>query len=329
MAKVTSDYPGPFQRAWLGPRFWPVWLGLGLFYLYSQLPRAWRHGPARLIGRFIATRNQKRLQIVLTNLEWCFPELSDAVRRARALDYFALYAQSILDIGQLWWASEARLSHQLRLVGAEQLEAAFAAHGGAILLTSHNVALEQGATALTRCFPSLGLIKQARNPLIDWFIARGRTRFKGVIFPREKGLRTIVRGLRSGHAFYYLPDEDFGPEQSVFVPFFGVQTATITALSRLARLGRVPVLPFSTHYDAEQGCYVAEVGPALEAFPGEDETEDAARMRQVLEGMIRAAPAQYMWSLRIFRSRPDGSPPPYAMKGKAGSGHRARPDEGC
>jgi len=48
-------------------------------------------------------------------------------------------------------------------------------------------------------------------------------------------------------------------------------------------------------------------------------------MNLELEKLIRLAPDQYMWSLRLFQTRPDGSPPPYAMKGKPGSGPRPRP----
>jgi lauroyl/myristoyl acyltransferase len=107
-----------------------------------------------------------------------------------------------------------------------------------------------------------------------------------------------------------------------------VKTATITALPRLCRMSGARVLPFTTIYDPESGCYTARIFPPLEAFPGEDEVEDAARMNRELEKLIRLAPSQYMWSMRIFQTRPGGALPPYRMKGKPGSGHRPRPKEG-
>ncbi len=309
--KSPSAYPGPFRRAFLLPRYWPTWVALGLLWLLTQLPGGLRRALGRCLGDLIYARNAKRRRFVHLNLAWCFPARSEAEREALARGYFRTMAQSLLDYGLLWWGSERRLDHTLRLEGAEHLERARAEGRAVILLTSHNVALDFGAAALTRHFPSVGLIKEARNPLLEWMSARGRTRFKGTLYRREEGMRPVVRAVRHGHAFYYLPDEDLGPERSVFVPFFGVPTATITALSKLARMTHAAVLPYTTIYHPEQGRYVAHVYPPLPDFPGDDETRDAVRMRQELEKLILLAPEQYMWSLRLFQTRPDGEPNPY------------------
>jgi lipid A biosynthesis lauroyl/palmitoleoyl acyltransferase len=322
---VKSSYPPPFSGRFFAPRLWPTWLGLGLLGLLALLPGALRRRLGGAVGALAYRYHHKRRAIVATNLDWCFPELDGAAREALARDYFRLMAQSFFDYGVLWWGSRRRLDRLVRLEGGEQLQAARAAGRAVILLTSHNIGLDFGAAALTRHYPSVGLVKRARNPLFDWCMARGRTRFMGVLYRREEGMRPVLRALKQGHAFYYLPDEDLGPENSIFVPFFGVQTATIDALSRLARMSGALVFPFVTIYRPQQGEYVARILPPLEAFPGGDSVADAARMNRELERMIREAPAQYMWSMRLFQTRPDGSPPPYAMKGKPGSGHRERP----
>ena len=305
-----------------------TWLGLGLLGLLALLPGALRRGLGRQIGRLIHGRHHKRRAIINTNLAWCFPERDEAMRTIMTRDYFRLMAQSFLDYGVLWWGSRKRLDRMLKLEGGELLQAELEAGRSVILLTSHNIGLDFGAAALTRHFPSVGLVKTARNPLFDWFMAKGRTRFKGILFRREEGMRPVIKAIKKGHAFYYLPDEDLGPDNSIFVPFFGVQTATIDALPRLAKMSRATVLPFTTVYRPEQGDYVARISPQLENFPSDDSVADAARMNVELEKLIRQAPEQYMWSMRLFQTRPDGSPPPYAMKGKPGSGHRERPDEG-
>jgi lipid A biosynthesis lauroyl/palmitoleoyl acyltransferase len=324
---VQSRYPPPFNVGWMAPRFWPTWLGLGLLGLLALSPRRLRRGLGGIIGGLAYRRHHKRRAIVATNLAWCFPGLDENARAALARDYFCLMAQSFLDYGVLWWASRRRLDLMLKLEGAEHLQAQVDAGRPVILLTSHNIGLDFGAAALTRHFPSVGLVKTARNPLFDWYMARGRTRFQGILYRREEGMRPVIKAIKRGHAFYYLPDEDLGPENSLFVPFFGVQTATIDALSRLAKISGAVVLPFATVYRPEEGDYVATISPPLQGFPGDDTVADAARMNRELEQLIRQAPAQYMWSMRLFQSRPDGSPPPYAMKGRPGSGHRERPAE--
>ncbi|MCW8919704.1 MAG: lysophospholipid acyltransferase family protein [Gammaproteobacteria bacterium] len=326
---VTSgkgSYPPPFSGRFFAPRYWPTWLGLGLLGLLALLPGGVRRRLGGAVGALAYRYHHKRRAIVATNLEWCFPELDGTAREALARDYFRLMAQSFFDYGVLWWASRRRLDKMLKLEGAEYLQAQVDAGRPVILLTSHTIGLDFGAAALTRHFPSVGLVKRARNPLFDWYMARGRTRFQGILYRREEGMRPVIRAIKQGHAFYYLPDEDLGPENSIFVPFFGVPTATIDALSRLARMSGAAVLPFATVYRPEEGDYVARIGEPLADFPSEKSEADTARMNRELEWMIREAPAQYMWSMRLFQTRPDGSPPPYAMKGKPGSGHRERPD---
>lgn len=323
---ITGPYPPPFRSEFLSPGYWVTWLGIGLLGLLALLPGGIRRGLGRLFGAVAYSYHHKRRAIVATNLEWCFPELDDAEREVLARDYFRLMAQSFLDYGVLWWGSNRRLEKMLKLEGAEHMQAASAAGRPVILLTSHNIGLDFGAAALTRHFPSVGLVKTARNHLFDWFMAHGRTRFLGILYRREEGMRPVLRAMKQGHAFYYLPDEDLGPENSIFVPFFGIQTATIDALPRLAKMSGASVLPFVTVYSPERGEYVARILPALGNFPSGDSVADTARMNHTLEAMIREAPAQYMWSMRLFQTRPDGSPPPYAMKGKPGSGHRGRPE---
>ncbi|MCK5640123.1 MAG: lysophospholipid acyltransferase family protein [Gammaproteobacteria bacterium] len=325
MSEIKSDYPAPFSPRFLTPRFWPTWLILGLLWLLGQLPHHFRKRLGYALGDLALRRHHKRRAIVLTNLQWCFPELSANKREALAKNYFRTLAMTLLDYSLVLWGRPKQLQKMLTMEGAEHLQAQVAADKPVILLTAHNVALDFGATLLTQRFASVGLVKQARNPLMDWVMAKGRCRFHGILFTREQGMRPVIKAVRAGHAFYYLPDEDLGTENSVFVPFFGVPTATITALSRLARINKAVVLPYTTYYRPEDGRYVAHIFPAMENFPGENETENATRMNQELEKIIRLAPEQYMWSMRIFQTRPDASPPPYVMNGNPDSGHYDRP----
>lgn len=308
---IESPYPPPFSRAFLAPRFWGVWLGLGLLWLFTLLPARWRRALGRGAGALIYRRNAKRRGFALMNLEWCFPQMPAEQREAIARDYFRYMAQGMLDYGMLWWAGERELDRQVVLAGEEHLLPHLEAGTPVILLTGHHVALDVAGIAFNRKYPVVSIFKKVRNPLIGWFIARGRNRFGGVIHERADNMRPIVKATREGYALYYLPDEDLGPERSVFAPFFGVPTATIPALGRLAKMCRAVVLPFMAYYDAEHDRYVARLFPALENFPTGDEVEDATRMNQAIEQLVQAGPAQYMWSMRMFQTRPGGAPRPY------------------
>lgn len=308
---LESPYPPPFAPAFLAPRYWGTWLGLGLLWLLTQLPGRWRRAFGRRIGELIFRRNAKRRRFALLNLSWCFPDKSEAERERIASDYFRYMGQTMLDYGLLWWGSRRQLERDLRLEGEEYLRPHIEAGTPIILLTGHHVALDAAGIAYNRHYPVVSIFKEVRNPLIGWFIARGRNRFGGVIYERSDNMRPIIKAARDGYALYYLPDEDLGPERSVFAPFFGVSTATIPALGRLAKMCRAVVVPYMAYYEPANDQYVARLFPALENFPTGDEVQDATRMNEALEMMIRLDPAQYMWSLRMFQTRPDGEPNPY------------------
>lgn len=318
-----EPYPPPFRREFLAPRYWLTWLALALLWWLQRLPAVVRAGLARAFGSLIWRTHAKRRAIVELNLAWCFPERSAAARTAMARAYFRGLAHAALDLGLLWWGSPEQLRRRTRLYGLERLEAARAAGRNIILLTPHMVALEYGAQAIALRLPAVGIVKPARNRLFDYFLARGRTRFHGRIYRRDQGIRPLVNACRDGELIYYLPDEDLGRTQDVvFAPFFGVPAATLTAMSRLARVCKAEVFPFVTVYDPDSDIYHARVLPPLEAYPSGEMLQDAVHLNRVLEDLIREQPEQYMWSLRIFNTRPEGGPSPYPRPPARGNRHR-------
>jgi KDO2-lipid IV(A) lauroyltransferase len=128
----------------------------------------------------------------------------------------------------------------------------------------------------------------------------------------KREMRGAIRLLRDGGLVWYAPDQDFGRDQSVFAPFFGIQTATLLATHRLAQLTGCAVVPMFPVYDEMTRRYTIHFLPALEFFPGTDAVPDLARVNAIMEVQIRAAPAQYWWIHRRFKTRPDGEAPFYA-----------------
>jgi KDO2-lipid IV(A) lauroyltransferase len=121
---------------------------------------------------------------------------------------------------------------------------------------------------------------------------------------RQDGVRKTVRALAGGIPFYYLPDMDLGPRDAVFVPFFGISAATVTAVSRLAKLTGARVMPCVTRM-SENG-YITTLHPAWDNFPGASLEEDTARMNAFIEAEVRKMPAQYHWLHKRFKTRPPG-----------------------
>jgi Kdo2-lipid IVA lauroyltransferase/acyltransferase len=112
--------------------------------------------------------------------------------------------------------------------------------------------------------------------------------------------------MREGYPFYYLPDMDFGARESVFVPFFGVQAATLTAVSRLAKLTNAAVVPVIATQRNDGSGYDVRFHPALENFPSGDDVADAKRINELVESYVLENIPQYLWTHKRFKTRPEG-----------------------
>jgi KDO2-lipid IV(A) lauroyltransferase len=104
----------------------------------------------------------------------------------------------------------------------------------------------------------------------------------------------------------YGADHGAKGKTSVFVPFFGIPAATVTATHHLARLSGAAVIPFFQRR-REGGGYVFRMEAPLANFPSDDPVADAARVNALMERMVREAPAQYLWSYKRFKARPPGA----------------------
>lgn len=261
------------------------------------------------LGLLYYLTNAKRRRIARVNLRLCFPELSDRSRRQLLRRHFRRAGQAYVDIGFLAWASEARFRRAVRLHGIEHIASARAAGRRVILLAPHCVGMNVGGIAVARDHAVFSMVKPQRDPLVNWVLNKARSRYGSPLIGRGQGLRPVVRALNAGQMFYYLPDEDLGPQHSVFAPFFGVPTATLDMLGRLARLTRAVVVPCFTRLTPAG--YDVYLLPPLAEYPTGDAVRDATTMNLAIETEIRAVPEQYMWTFKLFKTRPDGVRSPY------------------
>ncbi len=290
-------------------RWWPSWLLLLFLRLSALLPLRVSRLLGASLGLLIYTFNAKRRHIARVNLKLCFPDKSGAERARLLRRHFVVKGQSYLDLGFLAWAAAWRVRRATRIHGLEHLRAARQRGKNAILLAPHFLGMNFAASLLARELPEFSMMKLQRNTVVNWLLNKGRMRFGLKLVARTQGLRPVVRTLKEGFAFYYLPDEDFGPRHSVFAPFFGVPTATLTTLGRLAELTDAAVIPCFVRLSSRG--YEITLKAPLANFPRGDKQDDAARMNRVLEDGIRAHPEQYMWTFKFFKTRPHGTPSLY------------------
>ncbi len=289
-------------------------VGIALLWLL------WRSLPARMLGALGTTLGSvlyylaaERRRIGATNLRLCFPEHAEAGRARLLLAHFRALGRATLLETVSWWGNRDEVERLTRLEGCEH----YLAHAGkpVIWLAPHFVGLNIGGVRVTAEYaPIVSLYARIKNPHIDRLMLRARTRFSHAdkhseMFSRHDGIKPVIRAIRKGLPFYYLPDMDFGRKDAIFSPFFGVPAATVTGLSRIAKATGAVVIPCITSWE-EHG-FVARFHPAWENFPSGDVEADTRRMNAFIEDRIREMPEQYFWLHKRFKTRPEGEPSLY------------------
>jgi Kdo2-lipid IVA lauroyltransferase/acyltransferase len=278
-------------------------LALRLLRIISAVPHRWLVVLGNLLGSLLYWLAAPRRRIARTNLRLCFPNLTEEERARISKDHFRYFARSFFDRFVLWYQPAERILDLVQLRGMEHLEAV--AGRPVILLAPHFVGLDAGGTRISIDRRVISMFANQKNPVLNEAMRAGRSRFNdAVLLSRQEGLRTAIRMMRDGVPFYFLPDMDLGPRDSVFVPFFGVPAATVTSVARLAQMTEAVVVPCVTEMTREG--YVARLYPAWEDYPGDDLVAATTRMNQFIEARAIEMPAQYLWTHKRFKTRPPG-----------------------
>lgn len=295
----------------LHPRYWFSWWAVGSLSLLAFLPWQARRWLGKQIGSLMYKYNKKRRQIILVNLDFAFPKLSLAEREQFVLTNLQEYASALLDYSVLFFRSRATLYRRIQLTGQEYLERAIQQNQNIMLLLGHSAWLEFAPVAIGEHFQAYGSYKPFKNPVFNWLIMRSRLHDVQFVVSREEGMIKLVRSLEPGKLLFFLPDQDHGEKHSVFAPFFAADKSTLTTPARIAKLGRACAFPIMAFFDEKTGVYRVHIEPALADFGALEAQEDAANMNASFEKLIRQYPTQYMWLLKIFKTRPRQGDNPY------------------
>lgn len=284
-------------------------LGVLVMRALSHLPLSWVRALGWLLGWILYLAVTPRRRIVRVNLDQCFPQWTREQRAALVPRVFIRFAQAWLDRSWLWHGKPEVVRQRLNLTGAlPELEG----EGPVVMFAPHFVGMDAGWTAVTQQVPRrfTGIYTDQADKVVDAWMLKGRQRFETARpFGRADGVKAIVSALRGGAALYLLPDMNFGPEESIFVPFYGVPAATVPSLSRFARLGRAKVVPVVARMT--KAGYDITVMPAWADYPTGNLEGDTALMNRRLQDYIDQMPDQYYWVHKRFKTRPNGLPQLY------------------
>lgn len=298
-------YQPHFSWSYLLPKYWLIWLGILGLLILAFIPFRLRDWFATKLGVIIARKAKKQYHRANVNLQYCFPHWT-AEQRTEAIEkMFIVVTQVMLGIGEIAVRSKAHLQKRSEFIGLEHIQQAKAEGKNIILLVPHGWAIDASGIILhTHGMPMTSMYNPHRNPLVDWLWTVVRQRFGGKMHARQNGIKPFLAHVKAGEMGFYLPDEDYGAELSVFVDFFATYKATLPGINKMARLAKAAVIPMFPRYNAESGKYEMEIHPALELT---DDPEQSARAMNIeIESFVTPTPEQYVWILRLLKTRKDG-----------------------
>ena len=309
---MSNQSPPSFSK-FLHPRHWSTWAGIGALFVIAWLPFRLRIAAGSALGWATWLLARERRYITTINIRLCFPELTVEAQQELIRQTFIENGIGLIETATGWMRSTAHFQHMLILSGTDHMDAALAEGRGVLLLGAHYTTLDFSANLLGVSYPFAVTYRAHRNPLFDAFMLRGRLRNCNGVFDRSD-IRGAFRHLKQNKILWYAPDQDYGPDQAVFAPFFGRTAATITATTRFAAINRSPVLMVRHHRLTDKQKYVIEFLPVAHPFPSGDLVADATRINAMLEQCIRMDPAQYLWMHKRFKTQPYGKPQsPYIL----------------
>jgi len=287
------------------PKYWMTQVVLRVIALIAKLPSWASVRVGNTIAWLLLNVGKRRRRIAAINIEKCFPELSPAEQKNLLKGNMKAIGRGAVEIAKCWFTSLQHQKEKSKLVGEEHLKAALAKGKGVILLSFHLTSLEIGGCLLGKYFDFIAMYKPNKNLLFNKAMNDGRLKHLHGLIDRNN-LRGTIKALKNNQVIWYATDQNYGGKSSVFVPFFGIQTATITSTTKLSKMTGATVVPFTQKRLEADDEYELKLYPALEDFPGANEHEDAARINRFLESYLKENPADYMWLHQRFRNRPTG-----------------------
>lgn len=303
--------------ALLNPLYWPAWLGLSLLWICTQLPSRFRYTIGVALGRILYLLPSELKRTTLINLQLCFPDYPLKERQRLAKNNFASLGLGLIESAMAWWLPDKQLADLYHLHGMEHYLKATQKGKGVLLIAPHATCIEIVGRLLGMHYTFGVMYRPHKKAFINFIHDRFRKKHYVSYIPRHN-MRALLRALANQMPIWYAYDVDGGRKRSIFAPFFGIPTASLTAVSRIANLSQAAIVPISYYRRDHNFFYDVYVHPEIEPFPSDDQTMDLTKLNAHLETAIRKKPEQYVWQYKRFKTRPLGEKRFYSKKNNSG-----------
>jgi len=298
-----------FKFSFLTPKYWFTWIFLGLSFIVAYSPFFIRRFLGHMVGTLLYKFNNQKKKIIEINLSLSFRSMSNKEVDVITRKFFKNLGHMYMNLPVLWWKSNENLQKNIKKHNLKAIDNILSDNRSVILLAPHTLSLDYGGRALSE-YNLLSMYKPFKNNLLNWFVGKSRSKDtdKVIVYPRDKtSIKKIIRKMKKPCVLYFLADEDISPDNSIFSNFFDTNKTALKSVSKLAKITNAKVLPCTCHFDINSNTYMFNVMEELENFPSDNIEQDCKKINNILEKQILIDKAQYMWTLRIYKHREDGS----------------------
>ncbi|MES4325154.1 lauroyl-Kdo(2)-lipid IV(A) myristoyltransferase, partial [Escherichia coli] len=308
-----SEFIPEFKKNYLSPVYWSTWFLLGMIAGISMFPPSFRDPVLAKIGRWAGRLSKKARRRATINLSLCFPEKSDTEREIIVDKMFITALQSIVMMAELAIRGPEKFQKRVFWKGLEILEEIRHNNRNVIFLVPHGWSVDIPAMLLAAQGKKMAaMFHQQRNPVIDYVWNSVRRKFGGRLHAREDGIKPFIQSVRQGYWGYYLPDQDHGPEYSEFADFFATYKATLPIIGRLMNISQAMIIPLFPVYDEKKHLLTIEIRPPMDACIASADNKTIARqMNKTVEILVGPHPEQYVWVLKLLKTRKSNEADPY------------------
>jgi len=285
------------------PKYIPTWILILLMRVGVFIPFRLQVFFGKIIGKLIYPFMTELRKTAYSNISNCFPEKKQSQVTLLVKQHFEAIGISLFETANAYYAGDKKIEKMLIINNEQYFIEALKKEGGVILLCSHFMPLMLGSRALLIKHTIANIYRPQNNQLFDHIMVRGYVK-NGAVMIKSTDTRSIMKAIRNSLPIWYAPDQDLGKNNSVFAPLFGIQTATASATSRLAKNNNTRVIPYS--FIRVKDGYEMSFDKPLKNYPSGNAIKDASKTNQILEKQILKNPEQYLWIHRRFKTRPEG-----------------------
>ncbi|MBF7072139.1 LpxL/LpxP family Kdo(2)-lipid IV(A) lauroyl/palmitoleoyl acyltransferase [Glaciecola sp. MH2013] len=288
------------------PKYWLVWIGAAILYIITWLPYPVIKLLGRGVGKLIGLLASKRVNVARRNFELVYPDWTPEQREQLVKDNLFRTGMALFETAMGWWWPTWRVRRIGEVEGLDHALKVLKSGKGVFGLVIHNVNIEICCRIIGLAHPCVAFYRKHNNPLLDYMQYHGRNRSNKYMI-HKRNAKALIRALDEGEIGLYFPDQDYGKNQSVFVPFGAVEkTATTTGTLMFAnRANCIPM--FITPQYSEKG-YKVKISAPLPYLADNQAEAALTALNKDIFALVNEQPDGYLWMHKRFKTRPDDEP---------------------